>query len=119
MYQRDHEEHIDHDDDDISLYDEDGNYTPRFTKDSSEDSSAIPQDPYKLTTAPNENKRSLQQAEFSSPEESPAYKKLLEKFEKEQEIQRYTANCYHDIRKQYEELKNSVDELQHESGSSL
>ena len=58
------------------------NNQPMFTEpmDSSDSSSAIPQDPYGLTTNTNDNKRSRDQAEFSFPEESPAYEKLLKKY---------------------------------------
>ena len=87
----------------------------------STDSSAIPQDPYGLTTttSTHDNKRSRDQAEFSSPEESPAYKKLLEKYQRECELGKVTRDLYHDIRKQYVELQNTVDDIQqdHTDGS--
>ena len=93
---------------------------PMFTEPmDSSDSSAIPQDPYGLTTSTHDNKRSRDQAEFSSPEKSPAYKKLLEKYQRECELGKATRDLYHDIRKQYVELQNTVDDIQqdHTDGS--
>ena len=73
LYERD--DHVYNDDDHNSLFVD--NNQPMFTEPmDSSDSSAIPQDPYGLTTttSTHDNKRSRDQAEFSSPEESPAYK---------------------------------------------
>ena len=118
LYERD--DHVYNDEDHNSLFAD--NNQPMFTEPmDSSDSSAIPQDPYGLTTttSTHDNKRSRDQAEFSSPEESPAYKKLLEKYQRECELGKVTRDLYHDIRKQYVELQNTVDDIQqdHTDGS--
>ena len=111
LYERD--DHVYNDEDHNSLFAD--NNQPMFTEPmDSSDSSAIPQDPYGLTTitSTHDNKRFQDQAEFSSPEESPAYKKLLEKYQRECELGKATRDLYHDIRKQYVELQNTVDDIQ-------
>src|SRR5205823_4623383 len=68
----------------------------------------------------NDNKRSRDQAEFSSPEESPTYKKLLEKYQRECELGKATRDLYYDIHKQYVKLQNTVDDIQqdHRTGKT-
>ena len=112
LYQRDEQNYNDFvEDDNQSLFDE--NDQPKFTTpmDSSE-GSAISKDPYGLTTNPPDNKRTRDQAEFSSPEESPAYKKLLEKYRRECELTSKTQVLYTDLKQQYNAIKNVVDDIQ-------
>src|SRR2546423_7612450 len=93
LYERD--EPVYNDEDNNSLFAD--NNQPTFTEPmDSSDSSAIPQDPYGLTTtiSTHDNKRSRDQAEFSSPEDSPAYKKLLEKYQRECELGKVTITTF-------------------------
>ena len=89
LYQRDRHDYINENEEEdyfVEDYEQ-----PKFTTPmESSDSSAISKDPYGLTTTTIDNKRSRDQAEFSSPEESPAYKKLLEKYEKEVALGNHT-----------------------------
>jgi hypothetical protein len=56
----------------------------------------------------NPSKRTVIDTEFSSPEDSPAYKLLKSEFEKQQRMNAYVMEQHKDLKEQYASLKNTV-----------
>ena len=61
-----------------------------------------------IPTQRNPTKRSVQDTEFSSPEDSPAYKLLKCKFEEQQRLAEYAMNQNKDLKEQFASLKSTV-----------